>query len=166
MFITNEFLRKTMLTFSPDDPFEYSFFDERINALYESEQNLMTLFMVVSILSIFIACLGLFGLATFSAERRTKEIGIRKTLGATVPSIAALLSWEFVKWVIAANVIAWPVAYLIMSKWLQNFAYRIDIGWKIFALAGFTTLLIALITISAQVIKAAIANPVDSLRYE
>ena len=163
---TIEFLRKTMLTFSQDDPFEYSFFDERINALYESEQRLMTLFIVVSFMAIFIACLGLFGLAAFSAERRTKEIGIRKVLGASVAGIVTLLSKQFIKCVIVANIIAWPVAYLVMRSWLQNFAYRIDIGWKTFALAGFTTLLIALITIGAQVIKAATANPIDSLRYE
>ena len=160
------FLQNTMKKFSPGYPFEYTFFDERINALYKNEHRLITVFSSISILAIFIACLGLFGLAAFSAERRTKEIGIRRALGATVPGIVMLLSKDFAKLVLAANVIAWPIAYLIMDRWLQNFAYRINFGWWVFILAGILTLAISIITISYQSIKSATANPIDSLRYE
>jgi len=117
-------------------------------------------------LAIFITCLGLFGLASFTAEQRTKEIGIRKALGASVSGIILLLSKEFTKWVLVANIIAWPVAYLAMNRWLQNFAYRIDIGLGTFILAGVLALVIALLTVGYQAIKAARANPVDALRYE
>jgi putative ABC transport system permease protein len=119
-----------------------------------------------SILAIFIACLGLFGLATLTAAKRIKEIGIRKVLGASAVGLAGLLSKDFVKLVLAANLIAWPVAWHIMNKWLQNFAYRIDISWWVFVLAGGLALGIALLTVSTQAIKAALANPVEALRYE
>jgi putative ABC transport system permease protein len=108
----------------------------------------------------------LFGLAAFAAEQRTKEIGIRKVLGANVTGIVKMLSKEFIKWVLAANVIAWPVAYVAMNSWLQNFAYRINIGLWTFLLAGALALVIALMTVSFQAVKAAIANPVEALRYE
>jgi putative ABC transport system permease protein len=117
-------------------------------------------------LAILVACLGLFGLASFSAEQRTKEIGIRKVLGASVSGIVLFFSREFTKWVLAANVIAWPVAYFVMNRWLQHFAYRTRIGFGIFILAALLTFVIAFITVSYQSIKAAVANPVDSLRYE
>ncbi|RMD64473.1 FtsX-like permease family protein [Candidatus Parcubacteria bacterium] len=119
-----------------------------------------------AVLAVFIAALGLFGLISFAGEQRTKEIGIRKVFGATVANLVALLSKDFVKLVLLANVIAWPVAWYAMHKWLQNFAYRIGIGWWVFALAGGLALLIALLTVSTQAARAALANPVESLRYE
>jgi putative ABC transport system permease protein len=119
-----------------------------------------------SALAICIAGLGLFGLAAFAAEQRTKEVGVRKVLGATVTGVIALLSRDFVKLVLIANIIAWPVAWFAINKWLQGFAYRVDIQWWLFALAGGLVLLIALLTVSTQAIKAALANPVESLRYE
>lgn len=117
-------------------------------------------------LAIALSCLGLFGMAVFSIERRTKEIGIRKVLGASVGGVVTLLSKDFIKLVLLANLIAWPVAWYAMSKWLQDFAYRIELGWWTFALAGGVALLIALLTVSAQAIRAALANPVEALRYE
>lgn len=117
-------------------------------------------------LAVVIACLGLYGLAAFSAEQRTKEIGIRKVLGASVKNLVGLLSKEFLRLVIIANIIAWPLAWYAMNQWLQNFAYRINIAWWVFVLAGGLALLIALLTVAYQAIKAAVANPVKSLRYE
>ena len=133
---------------------------------YKAERRLGQTCGYFSALAIFITCLGLFGLATYSAERRTKEIGIRKVLGATVMNVTALLSKDFVKLVLLANLIAWPMAWFAMNKWLQNFAFRVDIGWWVFALAGGLTLLIALITVSMQTIRAALTNPVEALRNE
>jgi putative ABC transport system permease protein len=124
------------------------------------------LFLIFSILSIFVACLGLFGLAAFTAEERTKEIGVRKVLGASSTNILFLLSKEFAKWVLVANVIAWPVAYFVMNKWLQNFAYQTGVGLWPFILSAILALLIALFTVSYQSIKAAITDPVECLRYE
>ena len=122
--------------------------------------------MIFSFLAIFIACLGLFGLASFVADRKTKEIGIRKVLGASVPGLIGLLSVNFTKWVLLSNIIAWPVAWFAMNRWLQNFAYRINIGIWIFFVSGLLALLIALLTVSYQAIKAAMCNPVEALRYE
>jgi putative ABC transport system permease protein len=152
--------------FAPTMPFEYKFLDEGFEEQYLAEQRLGKIFLIFSILTIFIACIGLLGLAAFATEQRTKEIGVRKVLGASVPNLVTLLSKDFSKWVLLANLIAWPVAYFVMNKWLQNFAYRIDIGWWVFALAGGLALLIALLTVSTQAIKAALANPVEALRYE
>jgi putative ABC transport system permease protein len=153
-------------TLFPGNPFSYNFVDEKFNEQYRNDRRFAALFSVFAGLAILIACLGLFGLASFSAQQRTKEIGIRKVLGASVSGIVALLSREFVKLVLVANIIAWPVAYFVMNKWLQDFAYRINIGWWIFALAGGLALLIALLTVSSQALKAALANPVEALRYE
>jgi putative ABC transport system permease protein len=153
-------------TLFPGNPFSYSFVDEKFDEQYRNDQRFASLFSVFAGLAILIACLGLFGLASFSARQRTKEIGIRKVLGASVASVVALLSQEFVKLILLANLIAWPIAYFTMNKWLQDFAYRIDIGWWVFALAGGMALLIALVTVSTQAIKAALANPVEALRYE
>lgn len=147
-------------------PFDAFFLDDTLDQLYRSEQKLSEVFRSFAVLAIFIACLGLFGLAAFAATQRTKEIGVRKVLGATVANITALMSKDFVKLVLVANLIAWPVAYVAASKWLEGFAYRIDIGWWVFALAGGLALLIALATVSTQAIRAALANPVESLRYE
>jgi putative ABC transport system permease protein len=147
-------------------PFRYEFMDENIKNWYKTEQRIGNIFRYFTVLTVFIACLGLFGLASFMAERRTKEIGIRKVLGAGVSGIVLLLTKEFAKWVIVANVIAWPLAYLVSKRWLQGFAYRIDLGWEVFVLSAVVALLIAVGTVSYQAVKAAIANPVKALRYE
>jgi putative ABC transport system permease protein len=152
--------------FAPGLPFNYSFLDEALDRLYRSEQRIGILFRYFSILAILISCLGLLGLASFMAEQRTKEIGIRKVLGATASNIVGLLSKEFTKWVIVANIIAWPVAYFVLNKWLQSYAYKTNVALWSFILSGVIVLLIALLTVSYQAIKAALANPADSLRYE
>jgi putative ABC transport system permease protein len=163
---TVSFVEETWRRLFPGKPFEYFFLDGFFQLLYRSEQQVGRLFTALTVLGIFIACLGLFGLASFMSQQRTKEIGIRKVLGATVTGIVHLISKEFLILVALANVIAWPVAYYAMSKWLQNFAYRIDIGLGTFLLAGLLALLIALITVAFQAVKAALANPVEALRYE
>jgi putative ABC transport system permease protein len=150
----------------PHRPFEPIFLDERLANAYRADAMFGQIVGAFAILAIFIAGLGLLGLASFTVEQRTKEIGIRKVLGATVANVIALLSKEFVKLVLAANLLAWPLAYYAMHKWLQDFAYRIEIGWWVFALAGGMALLIALLTVSTQAVKAALSNPVDALRYE
>ncbi len=160
------FLNNTYKKFSPIYPFEYYFLDENLNNAYNSERKLGFLVGFFSVIAIFIACLGLFGLASFTVERRTKEVGIRKVLGASVKSIIRLVSKEFVVLVLMANCIALPVAYYFMNKWLQNFAYQIHIGLGVFLVSGAIALVIALLSVSYQSIKAATANPVDSLRYE
>ncbi|MEJ2617903.1 MAG: ABC transporter permease, partial [Ignavibacteriaceae bacterium] len=152
--------------FVPNKPFEYFFLDEDLNRLYHSDQKTGEILSSFSLLAIFIACLGLFGLAAFTTERRTKEIGIRKALGASVLNVIFILSKEFTKWVLIANIIAWPVAYFFMNKWLQDFAYRINVSIWIFILSGIIALFIALLTVISHAIKAARANPVKSLRYE
>jgi putative ABC transport system permease protein len=150
----------------PEYPFEYAFLDDLFAQLYRAEHELAQLLGVFSLMGIFIAVLGIFGLAAFTAERRRKEIGVRKVLGATVPNLITLLSRDFIKLVALANLIAWPLAYFAMKHWLQDFAYRIELSWWLFALAGGVALLIALLTVSTQAIKAALANPVEALRYE
>ena len=152
--------------FFPGNLFDFSFLDERFNRQYKNERVFSKAFGIFAGLAIFVACLGLFGLAMFSTIQRTKEIGVRKVLGASISNILMLLSKDFVKLVLIASVIAFPVAWWVMYKWLEDFAYRIDIGWGVFVLAASAALLIALITISYQAIKAAIANPVKSLRTE
>ncbi|MCI0695559.1 ABC transporter permease [candidate division KSB1 bacterium] len=159
-------LRDTWHRISPNAPFEFYFLDEDVENQYRAEMRWGKIVGYASILAIFIACLGLFGLATLTAAKRIKEIGIRKVLGASVAGLAGLLSKDFVKLVLLANLVAWPIAWYAMNKWLQNFAYRTDINWWVFALAGGLAMLIALLTVSTQAIKAALANPVDSLRYE
>ncbi|MGH7451342.1 MAG: ABC transporter permease, partial [bacterium] len=133
---------------------------------YEAEQVAGKVAGIFSILIIAIACLGLFGLAAYTAERRTKEIGIRKVLGSSVSNIVALLSKEFIKLVLIANAIAWPMAYFALNQFLQIYAYRTEINWLTFVLVGASTFMIALLTVSTQAIKAALANPVEALRYE
>ncbi len=159
-------LKSTWESFTKQTPFKFSFLDQNIEQQYTSEQHLGKIFLIFSLFAIFIASLGLFGLTAFVTEQRTKEIGIRKVLGASIPEILFLLSKEFTKWVVIANVAAWPIAYFIMSKWLQNFAYKTEIGIWIFLISGLAALLIAVLTVSAQTVKAANANPVKSLRYE
>ena len=147
-------------------PFEYHFLDETIDAQYQNEQRLGRLFSYFAFLAIFISCLGLFGLASFVTEQRTKEIGIRKTLGASLKEIVLMLSKDFTLWVLMANLIAWPIGWYVMSRWLQNFAYRTSVAWWSFIAAGGLALAIAWLTISLQTLKSARANPVESLRYE
>jgi len=151
---------------APGQPFSYTFLDADFNKIYSAEQRTGKLFITFAIFAIFIACLGLFGLVTYAAEQRIKEIGIRKVLGASIQEIVAMISKDFVNLVLIAFLIAFPVAWWMMNKWLQGFAYRIDISWWVFALAGLLTITIALITVSFQAIKAAVANPVKSLRTE
>jgi putative ABC transport system permease protein len=150
----------------PDTPFEYHFLDEDYERLYRSEQRMGTLFDHFAVLAVVISCLGLFGLASFMAEKRTKEIGIRKVLGASISGIVLMLNKEFTKWVLVANVVAWPVAFYAMSKWLEGFAYRINLDIWIFLLAALVAYAIAVGTVSYQSVKAAVSNPADSLRYE
>jgi putative ABC transport system permease protein len=146
--------------------FDYAFLEDSLVGQYRAEERLSVIFTYFSILAIFIACLGLFGLASFTAEQKTKEIGIRRILGAPVSGIVLLLSKEFTKWVVAANLLAWPIAYFLMQKWLQNFAFRISIGIGTFLLAAALALMIALTIVCYQSLKAALANPIESLRYE
>jgi putative ABC transport system permease protein len=153
-------------TMAPGMPFSYRFMDDSFDDLYRTEQRVGSLALIFSILAIVIACLGLFGLATFIAEQRTKEIGIRKVLGSSVTGIVQLLSTDFLKLVAIAFILAVPIAWYAMHRWLEDFAYRIDISWWIFISAGVLALLIAFVTVSFQAIKAAIANPVKSLRTE
>lgn len=157
---------KKWKSFTADTPFDYSFLDKQFEALYGSEMRMGAVFGIFTFLSIFVACLGLFGLSIFTAERRKKEIGVRKVLGASVQTIVGLLSKGFLKLVVIAAIIAFPVAWWAMHKWLESFAYRINISWWIFLVAGFVALLIALLTVSFQAIRAAVANPVKSLRTE
>ena len=159
-------LKKVWTNVAPQRPFLYSFLDESFRRQYEADIRFRGLFTFFSGFAILIACLGLLGLATYSAQQRTKEIGVRKVLGASVGSIVQLLSKDFMQLVCVAIVIATPVAWWAMSKWLEGFAYRINISWWVFAIAGLLALLIAIITVSFQAIKAAIANPVRSLRTE
>jgi putative ABC transport system permease protein len=156
----------TWKQFAPNQPIRYTFMDERFASMYADVQRMGHIFTSFAILAIIIACLGLFALAAFMAEQRSKEIGIRKVLGATIGNITAMLSMNFVKLVFIAIVIATPIAYYAMTKWLQDFTYRVDISWWMFALAGFVAIMIALVTVSYQSIKAALMNPVKSLKAE
>jgi putative ABC transport system permease protein len=158
-----ETLWKKML---PGRPFEYQFMDDRYGRLYEAEQKEGTLFTIFSGLAIFIACLGLFGLATFNTMQRVKEIGIRKVLGASVPSILSLLSKEIMILIVAANLVAWPVAWYFMNQWLNSFAYHINMNLVAYGLSALASIAVALITVSSQTIKAAMTNPANTLRYE
>ena len=159
-------IKSTWEKFNPGYPFEYNFLDEIYNNLYQSEERLADIFGVFTSLALFVTFLGLFGLALFMTEQRTKEIGIRKVLGASIIDILSLLSSSFTKWLIIANILAWPVAWFAMTKWLQSYAYHIDISFLTFFIAGSITLIITLLTTSLITIKAAITNPVESLRYE
>ena len=163
---TIDYIKKSWKKVFPDYAINYGFYDDYFASMYEKEEKLASLISVFSVLAVIISCLGIFGLSVFQSEQRIKEIGIRKVLGASVSEIMLLLTKSFSKWVIFANIIAIPVAYFFMNKWLQYFAYRIELYWWIFALAGSIAFVIALATVSFQTIKAATANPVKSLRYE
>jgi putative ABC transport system permease protein len=159
-------IRKIYDKFFPGNLFDYYFLDEKFNEQYKNDELFGKVFGIFGSFAVFIACLGLLGLSLFSTTQRTKEIGVRKVLGASVSNIVFLLSKDFIRLVIIAFIIASPIAWFIMNNWLQNFAYRIDIGWWVFALAGILAVLVAFVTISFQAIKAAVTNPVKSLRTE
>jgi putative ABC transport system permease protein len=161
-----DYVRKTFEQVNPGHPFEYAFLDQTFALQYRSDERKGVLFLSFSGIAIIIACMGLFGLATFTAQQRTKEIGIRKVLGASVASVVALLSTDFLKLVLIAIVIASPVGWYVMHNWLLGFAYKIEIDWWIFALAGLVSMVIALFTVSFQSVKAALMNPVKSLRAD
>jgi putative ABC transport system permease protein len=150
----------------PGNPWEYFFADEAYEQQYRAEQDLGKIFIAAALVAIFIACLGLFGLAAFAAQQRVKEIGVRKVLGASVTNITAMLSGDFVKLVLVAIIIATPLAWWGMHRWLQDFAYRTDVAWWIFVVAGLAAIFIALSTVSLQAIRAARQNPVKALRSE
>jgi putative ABC transport system permease protein len=152
--------------FVPDAPFEYSFLDEDYEHLYDNEIRTRKLFTIFSLLAIFIACMGLYGLSSYIAEQKIREIGIKKVHGATVSGIVNQLNLNFAKWVLIANIFAWPAAWFAMKRWLQNFAYRIDIPWWTFVAGALLSILIAVIITSFQTIRAALRNPSESLRYE
>jgi ABC-type antimicrobial peptide transport system permease subunit len=151
---------------NPGYPFDYSFVDDKFNAKFTAESLIGKLSALFAALAIFISCLGLFGLAAYTAEQRTREIGIRKVLGASVSSITRLLSTDFLKLVVISNIIALPLAAWLLSRWLESYAYRISISWWMFALAGMVSVLIALLTVCFQSVKAALTPPVRSLRSE
>jgi putative ABC transport system permease protein len=163
---TLTFTGKTWKEFESKNPFNYYFLDEKLNQYYESDVRLLQVISIFAGLAIFVACLGLYGLASFTAETRTKEIGIRKVLGASILSVTTLLSKDFLKLVFFSIILASPIAYFGMKQWLQDFAYRIDIEWWVFVLAGVSAIVIALLTVSYQAIKAALMNPVKSLKTE
>ncbi len=163
---TVQFVQNTWAGLFPDYPFEYFFLDEDFKRLYAGEERLSQMIGILTHLGIFITCLGLWGLSSLSTEQRIKEIGIRKILGASVSGVILLLSKEFARWVIAANIIAWPIGYFVMKNWLQNFAYRTPVTPRIFLLSAVFALAVALMTVSMQTMKAALANPAESLRYE
>jgi ABC-type antimicrobial peptide transport system permease subunit len=163
---TLKHIEKEWKSISPQYPFEYSFMDENFDRMYRSEEKAGKIFSYFAGLSIFIAILGLFGLASFFATQRTREIGIRKVMGASSSRISFLLVREFTILILIASVISWPVAWLWASKWLQEFAYKTDVGILIFIIATFIAIFIALITVVSQTLRAANTNPAEALRYE
>jgi putative ABC transport system permease protein len=159
-------IQNTWNKFSPGYPLDYKFMDDTYGKMYLSEQKLSSLLWIFTVMAISIGCMGLFALAAFSAEQRIKEIGIRKVLGAGIIGLIGLLAQNFLRLVLIASVISFPVAWFAMNNWLEDFPYRINIDWSIFAVAGLASLLIALLTVSFHAVKAALANPVKSLRTE
>jgi len=159
-------LRKTWESMTAGLPFEFTFLDEKVNSLYQNDNRAGKIVTLFSFLAIFVSCLGLFGLAAFVAEQRTKEIGVRKVLGAPLSSILWLLTGQFVKWVIVATLIAWPLGYWVMNRWLQGFAFRTTLSVWIFLVSGLGAMIIAALSVSSQVLKAALTNPAESLKYE
>jgi putative ABC transport system permease protein len=163
---TMHFIEQTWREVLPQYPLQYEFYDSWLEAMYRNDEKIGTAIGLFGALAIVISCLGILGMAIVSTQRRTKEIGIRKVVGASVANILVMLTRNLALWVLTANVLAWPIAYYAMTVWLQNFAYRIEIQWWMFVAAGGLALLIALLTVGMQAIKAAMANPVDALRYE
>jgi putative ABC transport system permease protein len=159
-------VRSKWTALAPGVPFSYRFLDDSFNEMYQSEQQVGKIAIIFSVLAIVISCLGMFGLATFVAEQRTKEVGIRKVLGASVRGIVGLLSADFLKLVGIAFLVAAPFGWWVMNKWLQDFIYRVSFSWWIFVVAGLVAILIALVTVSTQAARAAMANPVKSLKTE
>ncbi len=159
-------IEKVWNDFSNGYPFTFEFMDERYDNMYKTEIRMSSTINYFSILAVLICCLGLFGLASYTVEQSTKEIGIRKSLGASVPVIVKMLSWKFLKWTLAANIVSWPIAFYYMNKWLQGFVYRIEIGWGVFVYAAALAFVIAFLTIISRTMQAALADPTDSLRYE
>ena len=159
-------LKQTYESFFPGNPFDYFFLDEFFNQQYQADQQFGQVFGLFAGLAILVACLGLLGLSSFATTQRTKEIGVRKVLGASVSNLLLLLSKDFIKLVLLANLVAWPLTYWGIGQWLDNYAFRIDVSWWLFVLPGLLVLLIALLTVSYQTIKTARANPVKTLRYE
>jgi putative ABC transport system permease protein len=163
---TIQALEKINKQLNPSFPFSYGFIDQDINNLYKGEQQMGSLFNVFAMIAIFISCMGLYGLSAFMAEQRTREIGVRKVLGASVFNVVQLLSTGFTRLILIAIVIAIPIAWFVTNKWLSSFAYRVNVGWTVFLIASFGALVIAWITVSYESIKAAIANPIKSLRTD
>jgi putative ABC transport system permease protein len=161
-----EAVKTTWQKVYPQYPFDYRFFDQDFDQMYRSDERMGAMLKIFAVLAVLIACLGLFGLASFTAEQRTKEIGVRKVLGAAVPGIVVLLTREFVQWVLIADLIAWPAAYFLMQSWLQGFAFRTGIQWWLFLATGAGTMAVALLTVGFQALRAADANPVHALKYE
>ena len=159
-------IESTWQRINPGLPLTHAFIDDQLDQFYRTEQRVGKLTRTFGVLSIFIACLGLFGLASFISQQRTKEIGIRKVLGASTTTIVGLLTGKFTRWVLLANLIAWPVAYFVMKSWLQDFAYRMSIGIGVFLMSGGLAFVIAMLTVSYQSVKAALNRPIDSIRYE
>ena len=160
------YIRSVWNNIFPDHPFDYHFLDDHFEELYRADSQVSRIVGILATLALIISSLGLFGLASYAGEKRIKEIGIRKVLGASVRSLVSLLSSQFIKLVLIANLIAWPVAWVAVSRWLQDYAYRVDVNLWVFGVAGLAALLIAMATISYQALRAAIANPVQSLRTE
>lgn len=163
---TIDYIEDKWQAINPELPFLYTFVDENFANLYRTEEQQGKIFGVFAGLAIFVACLGLVGLASFTAEQRTKEVGIRKVLGATVSNIIVLISREFTWLVLLSFLVAVPIAWYVMEQWLQNFAYHVQLGFAVFALSGFAALFIAWLTVSYQAIKVALTNPSEALRYE
>jgi putative ABC transport system permease protein len=160
------YIENVWRTNCPDHPFEYQFLDDHFAEVYKADSQVSSIVSILAVLAIIISCLGLFGLASYAAEKRVKEVGIRKVMGASVQNIVGLLSKHFIRLVLIANLIAWPIAWFTINKWLQDYAYRVNISWWVFIVAGAVAILIALATVSVQAFKAAVANPVKSLRAE
>jgi putative ABC transport system permease protein len=159
-------IRKTWKTFDPGRPFDYFYLEDTYDSQYRAEEKLGSILTSFSVFAVFVACLGLFGMASFSAERRRREIGIRKVLGASVADVLVLLTKDFTQVVLLANLIAWPLAYFVMRNWLQNFAYRTQIGVSVFLVTGLISLLISLLTVSFQSVRAALSDPAQAVKYE
>ena len=163
---TLKFFEKTWEKLSSRYPLSFSFLDERIEARYQIEQKMGRSITYMAMIAVFLACMGIFGLSLFTVEEKTKEIGIRKILGATASSIVFILSKEFVRWVVVGALITFPIAWIVMNKWLQNFAYRTNIGFDAFAYALALSILVAFLAVSFQSIRAALGNPVNAIRHE
>ena len=163
---TIEFIEKEWNKLEPSHPFRYSFLDQKFGALLRQQENFGTMFLFLTILAIIISAMGLYGLASYTAEQRTKEIGIRKVLGASVGQIMNMLTKDFMKLVLIANIFAWPITYLLAKDWLSNFSYQIDMPIFPFVFATLLALIIALITVSSQAYQAANSDPVNALKYE